>query len=340
MNQEIKEGLNTGFIEQAPRATDFMAGAETALAAAVQLPTGDWTPYLPQGERQSSRYFDTMACVSFSALNIIEAQINLMLASGKVPQDVQDKMRTLGYLNASGQVNFSDRFTAKMSGTTRVGNYFVAVWDSIRHHGLLPETDWPKLESFEWDDYYAEVPQALKDKALEFLKLFEIRYEWLVTGGQATSAQYREWLKVSPLQIASAICSGWNDGGVVKSCPASISHATTMTAVTDQGVSIFDHYMPFQKVLESDFRIPYVMRGIVTVKGLPPVDMTFAKKFAGMLILAVEERGALYYVTPEGRRAKIGTKSEEVEAFLQGIRDKRIPHVGMKNVDLNKIPTI
>jgi len=55
-----------------------------------------WVPI--QDEVQFSRYADAMACVSFSATNRIEIQIkNLSLQS----------------------FNFSDRFLAKLSGTTK-----------------------------------------------------------------------------------------------------------------------------------------------------------------------------------------------------------------------------
>jgi len=68
------------------------------------------------------------------------------------------------------------------------------------------------------------------------------------------------------------------------------------------------------------------------------IDMAFALRFAGQLILDVDDRGALWYVAPNGYRAKIGNKPEEVERFLQNLRDGKIPHTGMKHDDLLKIP--
>ena len=344
MDKELQQGINTGFLPQEPRATDFIAGA-SPLSPVALFPSGDSSADLPSDEAQNAVFFDTMACVSFSALNMIETQLRAMLRQGLISKTTEDRMKELGYINAKGQINFSDRFTAKMSGTTRVGNYMTAVWDSIRKHGLLPESDWnfPREQRdpiFDWDDYYKEIPESLKAKALEFLKLFDVGYEWLVSGGQATTAQWREWLKYGPVQIATAICAPWSAEAVIPTCGAAVGHATLLYKVDDV-FQIFDHYSGFRKRLALDYRIPYAMRGVVSAKVAADkpasVDSAFGMKLAGKLLLAVEDRGAVWYVTPTGKRAKIGTKSEEVEVFLQAIRDKLVPVVGITNKDLAKI---
>ena len=116
--------------------SDFLLGA-----ISYEEVCEDWTPFLPKGEKQHGLYFDTMACVTFSALNIIEIQLNFMVANSLMSEESVKFFSDEGYL-LNGQFNFSDRFTAKMSGTTKDGNYLQKVWDSIRNHGLLSEKDW------------------------------------------------------------------------------------------------------------------------------------------------------------------------------------------------------
>lgn len=284
-------------------------------------------------------------CVSFSAVNVIETQLNWMLSTSQIPENIVKTAQDLGYIK-DGVFNFSDRFVAKISGTTRSGNYLVAVWDAIRKNGLIPESDWnfpntQRTPVFDWDDYYAPIPQALLDKGKKFLDLFEVRYEWLVAGGSATPKQFREWLKGGPIQIASATCPGWNSG-TVPNCSLGVNHATMLYNVSDSGLGIFDQYDPFTKTLASDYRIPYAMRAVVTVKSsVPPAvyDPAFASKFNGQMVLAVEDNGSLWYITG-GKRVKIGRKPEEVDQFLKLINEKKVPVIGMTNASVAKIEPI
>lgn len=266
--------VNTGLLIQPPLPTDFIAGLETGIAAEKRLDSGDWKSFLPTDEQQLSVYFDTMACVTFSALNSIESQINLMVSQGMISSTILDELRLMGFFDENGKFNASDRFTAKMSGTTRQGNYLTAVWDSIRNHGIVPEKDWAypreqRTPVFDWNDYYAEIPQALKEKAQRFRELFEIRYQWLVLDGKANHAQYRSWLQMAPIQLATAVCSPWNTAEIVKACSLGVGHATMMFGAADEWFDIQDHYKPFQKRLALDYRIPFALQGVVYVKNAP-----------------------------------------------------------------------
>jgi len=338
------ENKNTGFIEQAPRETDFIAGSSSITP--LNHPTGNWFNSLPSDERQSGVYFDSMGCVSYSAINVIETQINWMVQTNQIPAATLKTMQDLGYFK-DGVVNFSDRAIAKLSGTTRVGNYLVAVWDAIRKNGLIPESEWTfnptqRTPAFDWDDYYAPIPQALLDKGKKFLDLFDVSYEWLLAGGQVTPKFMKEWLKGGPIQIASATCPGWSTGNV-PACSLATNHATMIYGVDDSGYKLFDHYEPFNKTLALDYKIPYAMRAVVSVKSsIPPavIDPAFGKKFAGKMVLAVEDGGSLWYITPEGKRAKVGRKPEEVDEFLKAINDKRVPVTGMKNSDVSRISVV
>lgn len=348
--QKIIEGMNTGVLIQDPRPTDYIAGdAATGLPFENRNPSGDWQPYLPTAEMQIGVYFDTMACVTFSALNSIETQLNFMLATGLIPKDKEAELRELGVL-VGNQFNFSDRFTAKMSGTTKQGNYLVNVWDSIRNHGLVAESDWPypreqRQPVFDWDDYYKEIPQEVKDKALKLSKLgdiLDIKYEWLAAGVNATKEQIKSWLPMSPVQIATAVCPPWGGGAIVPSCSLAVAHATMIRNAPEVAIGIFDHYVPYEKQIANDYKIPYALRGMVYMKQpvQPTIDPAFGKRLAGKLLLGVEDKGSIWYVNANGTRVKIGRSPEEVANFLQKINEKKVDHLGINNADLAKIATV
>ncbi len=252
-----QRGLNSGVRIRKPLKTDYIAGVSSKISYEVINPSGDWTEFLPSAERQSGALFDTMACVTFSALNSLETQLNFLIRTGLD----NDKFRWLndnGYVE-DGKVNFSDRFTAKMSGTTNKGNYLGNVWDSIRNQGILPEKDWKfDLPTFDWNKYYEEIPQELKNKALKFKELFDVQYEW-VTGISGVEDQ----LKHAPIQIVTKVCSPWNTSEIIKACGIGSDHATLLFDKEGDHYDIFDHYIPFNKRLANDFPIPYMMKGII-----------------------------------------------------------------------------
>lgn len=90
---------------------DYIFGAVTALVPEQLRSDGDWGAFLGVYEPQSFPWGDTLACVSYSALNCVE-----IIAKYRTEKDY----------------NFSDRFLAKVSGTTRSGNYLEKVAESIR----------------------------------------------------------------------------------------------------------------------------------------------------------------------------------------------------------------
>lgn len=249
--------LNYGLIHQEPRIQDYIFGAGSLTKAEVLKADGDWTSLTPTNERQNSVYFDTMACVTFSALNCIEMILN---------EKFQD------------YTNWSDRFTAKMSGTSANGNSLVNVADSIRKDGLCPEGLWvyprdQRKPVFDRPEYYKEVPQNIKDEAKRFLDLYNVSYEWVPTTKGVKDLQ--EALKYGPLQITVIAWYDKNKDGVYES-PAGLAfnHAVALVKVDDDGTMyVYDSYEPFIKKLESGFSIgSYGLRYIIDKKISPMFD--------------------------------------------------------------------
>ena len=164
---EIKPVKNFGVVLDS-RDSDYLAGT---LSYQEVNPMGDWTPYLPKTENQYSNMADSMACVSFSFLNCLETQLKFF----------------------GIELDFSDRFLAKISGTTIHGNTLGKVADTFREFGCVLEPDWPKPENFTWETFYSEIPQEINDKALKY----SVNYEWVET----TVESLQRHLKHAPLQL-------------------------------------------------------------------------------------------------------------------------------------------
>lgn len=170
----INHGVKLG-----QRPEDYQAGAFTFISYEVRNPSGDWKPYLPTKEKQYGAE-DSLSCVSFSATSSIEIQVKFL--TGK-------------------EVNYSDRWIAKMSGTDREGNWLYKVGDAVRHFGLVPEEAYPAPLRYTFDQYHAPIPEpllsTLKAKGQEWLKRWDVKTEFI----PATKEMMLKHLKHAPLQI-------------------------------------------------------------------------------------------------------------------------------------------
>lgn len=204
---------NTGIII-GQRNSDWQASGITGITYKEENQSGDWTKWLPKEEWQwFNNGLDTLACVTFSANNILE---------------------TLYYFQTGQQKNFSDRFTAFMSGTTPNGNYLWKVGDSIRKDGLVDEVLWPAIpaeQNPQWADYYSPPPIEVINKAKTFLEDWQVNYEFI----DFTKESLIKHLKQAPIQVVFP------------------NHAVMLFATTEQVYKYFDSYSPFQKERSEGF---------------------------------------------------------------------------------------
>lgn len=200
---------NRGVLE-GKRPEDYLFGVSSPIVYEERNPSGDWTPYLPTYEKQFSSNMDSMACVTFSCLNSLEIQHKFLTGTER---------------------NFSDRFIAKLSGTTTAGNYLWKVADTVRKCGLIDEADLPMTPNMTWDQFYAEISQDLQNKGLEFLKMWDVKYEWVSVYKPDLMIQ----LKHAPIQVTipgHAVVNIFCEGDVQK---------------------FFDTYEPFVKTYNQSF---------------------------------------------------------------------------------------
>lgn len=224
---------NSGLILKRPDVKDFVFGSFSPIRGAEINPSSDWRQFKIADERQKFRSLETMACVSYSALNCIEMVL---------------KAKT------GNEVNFSDRALAKMSNTTKNGNWLFKVAETARKQGICEEKYWPYPSSdaqYTWDDYYKEVTQGVLSNCSSFLEGQNISHEWVNISKVDLIVQA---LKQAPIQV---IVKAWYKDGDVYISPkdASHNHAVTYlyTDVQRKRHIILDHYEPFIKELAWDY---------------------------------------------------------------------------------------
>ncbi len=205
----------------------------------VVLPSGDWRPYLPVGEKQRPNLVDVMACVTFSNLSSLEIQ----------------NIQKTGI-----EINYEDRFTAKMSGTTPEGNYLDRVADSVRLDGVVYQGTWPPPANFTWDSYYTPIPQEIKNKALKL----NMAYEAIPVDKQ--SLLYH--LKQCPIQVT---------------IPAPHpNHAVVLVHIQGDTAYYFDSYSPFLKQIEVS-KISYALK-LVLIKTMFTIKKVKVNGAYGVLV--------------------------------------------------------
>lgn len=245
----------SGFIPVEPKPEDYVIGGITGVSdSSIRIATGDWTLYLPYVKAQSTVMFDTLSCVTFSAISTIETQLNYLYSNSMLTDNANAFLISNGFVQG-GKVSFSRRFTAIMSKTTKDGNTFPNVWDSIRYDGLLPDVILP-FGGSDFSSYHNPnniLPTHI-NLAKQLLSYFDIKYEWIILSsvdGQISTTN--EKVSVSnakqqaPLQMA---------------IPFPAHHATTLMSDTE----IFDSYTPYIFSFSDSYPVQYIMRGIISEK--------------------------------------------------------------------------
>src|SRR3990167_81733 len=230
MKKEIK---NDGVILGLSSLDTYVAGT---IPFEERNSSGDWEAYIPPGEWQKSSKADSMACVSFSAINSIETQEKFLTGN---------------------QVNYSDRWIAKMSGTTELGNHLDKVAETIRTYGLVLESSYPAPSGdYTWQEYHTEINPILKAKLLaegqDWLTRWDIKYE--ETGITVLSLQKQ--LKQSPPQVVIP------------------GHAVEGVSNNSKTTKVLDQYEPFIKDVPGDYypsQLIYAMK-IVLYKKEQSID--------------------------------------------------------------------
>lgn len=142
----------------------------------ISVPEAEREAFLPLGETQYGRE-DFQDCATRSPINKLADDFTYALKHNLLPQDLVDWLKP--YTDANGRIDFSDRYIAVLSGTTRQGNSLKSPLEAIRKNGLIPKSMLPKKANMTWEEYNdpKAITQEMKDLGAEFLRRFVVNYE-------------------------------------------------------------------------------------------------------------------------------------------------------------------
>lgn len=137
--------------------------------------------YLPQGEIQRGRE-DFMDCVSRGVVNPYETKFTYALQNNLIIAELVEWLRAKKYIvKRQGRevIEFSDRFIAIKSGTTRTGNSMKAPAHATHEWGLIPKSMLPSNSKMRWSDYHdaSDITPEMEALGKEFIKRFSLNYE-------------------------------------------------------------------------------------------------------------------------------------------------------------------
>lgn|SRR3990167_2571337 len=211
---------------------DYVLGGYGNLGGLELQPDGKWDAFMPQIEHQNLHGIEPFACVSFTTTNAVE-----ILARRKF----------------NTQLNLSDRFLAKISGTdTLLGNSPQKVAETLRKMGDVPEALWPFTENINsFQKYYERVPEAIRGRALEFVAEYEFKHEYV----NPSPAQLIQGLKHSPLGVSVYAWHKDDKEMYFKPLNTRDNHFTTLFSF-EEGYfwRIFDSYDSSVKFLRWDYQ--------------------------------------------------------------------------------------
>jgi len=285
---------NYGLIIEKPKKEDYFFGSDTKINFEVLQENGNWKPFVPVYEYQNTN-FETMACVSFSALNCLEIM----------------HKRKYGY-----EMNWSDRFTSKVSGTTTRGNSLRNVAESIRKtDGIIRQDLWPNVGK-NWQEWYAQIPPNIRGQALNNLDKYFIQYEWVGTDKNTL----REALKTAPVQIG-IYAYGKKVNGVYQRTLNRPNHLITLLSIGKDGVyECFDHYLGNEyRLLASDYFIGFAMKFNIN-----KITMDFYQRPNDNKIYQFGDDGLYHWIISEKTFKKLYGEFSEVNIIKKDITDMEI----------------
>jgi hypothetical protein len=266
--------VNYGLLPETEDERDYVMGA-SPLNWKVLNPESDWRGEAVDmiHEEQKGRYIETMGCTGF-ALNNIEELIEIR--------------------NGYERTNRSDRFLNKMSGTGKNGNEMRRVLEARRNYGFVSEDDYPwDRDKFTWNEYYREIPQQIKDKALLNNKKYAFGYDSVWT----TRSLLEEALKYSPLYVG---LYAWYRNGMLYYSVSSPNHACVI--INRKQFMAYDSYNPYIKNLADDFTVYFVKRIYMekAEEGYNTQAVQAIKKAGYKYVIRPNSKGEFYKITDTG----------------------------------------
>ena len=213
----------------------------------------DWIPLLPIDELQKKFGLETMNCVPNSGSNVCDMIMNHKIENNLISKDNLEWLKdplgngTCSYI-VDGKFNSNERVLGKLSFTSHNGNTGSRLFGAMKNYGLVPESAWPWTDSNinTWEEYFATIPQWIKNLGYEFKRRFPIRY-YIVH-----RADFGEALQESPLQVY--VDGRYNiRGGVLQYSSRMSTHAVALVKEDEKYYYIYDSYEPFIKKVVKNY---------------------------------------------------------------------------------------
>lgn len=268
---------NYGFIEPEIKDTDYRLCGYTKLSAEVLCPDGQWDDYLPEKEYQNKNGLETSSCVTFGTLNCLEILYKKLY--GK-------------------EENYSERYIAKLSGTTPSGNSIQTVADTIRKKGNISEKLLPFSSDINtWDKFFTNIPEELLLMGQNWLTLFSYGHEYIFTiNNTDKQAKLKEALKYSPCGVSVCAWIKDDNGRYIKPAGTRDNHWVCCYGHSCEGPQsswywkIYDTYDDTHKKLVWDYDFGYAKRYVLQKKSISPAEkLSFYQRTLRVLAIISEK---------------------------------------------------
>lgn len=298
---------NKGLLKDIKDNRDYLFG--TGIGRKILQKNGQWTNFLPDGELQKNPT-ETMSCTSQALLNCVEI----------INKRKWDETK-----------NYSDRFLAKCSGTTRRGNSMRKVLEALRkYYGTVREKQWDGKEQKSWNEYYKNIPQNILGMAQLWIKEYNLEYESV----GATPKRIMKALEYSPLYVAGF---AWSHKNNIYQSYGNANHAFTIVGYEIGKYWLaFDSYSPHLKKLSWNYKFSYVRSIFLKKKKLQydqrAINRLIARGFNW--ILKAESNGEIYALTDNGLKYISPQEWNKINVQISAENKKLI---GISNEYYNKL---
>lgn len=245
----------------------------------INMPSGDWTPWLPSYEPQRFIY-DTDECSQLGGfINPLETYFNWLKATGQLKQDFIDFCTKNGYFDSNGSFSFSERYTGILDGTSINGNTPANAFICFLRFGVIPRSmlNWTITDAQKYpnqalmdSDYYnpPTVTQAMIDlgkQFLGFIKQFGFGWSTGINDGLTAvpHGALQLGMQTSPLSIVVSVpkdVTTWNQTSVSYDGSVTLDHCVMLYKIVNNDsiaypYNIMDQYQPDKKSLQSNYYI-------------------------------------------------------------------------------------
>jgi len=251
---------------------------------------GDWRDYLPPEEDQNIRGIESSACY-------VEASQHAIATIEEEGLEEPDN-------------NYSARFNALLSGGTQQGGNPLKGGESMREHGLVPDSLMPFGDAIQsWADFHSfkgVAEEVVRAKGKEYLGKKILGYDIVCERWESVEAKYKKLkqsLQFSPCPVS---VTAWyeKDGIYYKPEGMNDNHLVELVYIDiENHPYIRDTYAPYLKKLEANFNFDFAMRWSVDKRAvpsqpIPPPAPQTQENILTQIIALLKKILAIYSTTP------------------------------------------